>query len=58
VAVSVQATAPGLAHFLTRQAGPHGPEEEFVIVEMVQGVTIGNVTSWSHGVEKGKNCLL
>ena len=41
----IQATADRLAHFVARQAGPHGPEEEFVIVEWVHGVT-GRETSW------------
>jgi hypothetical protein len=36
-AVSVQATSHRLAHFAARQAGTHGPEEEFVIVERVHG---------------------
>ena len=35
-----------LAHFVAGQAGPHGPEEEFVIVERGHGIT-GRTTSWA-----------
>ncbi len=46
LAPGVQALTDGLAHFVARQAGPHGPEEEFVIVERVHGnITRRRVTS-------------
>jgi hypothetical protein len=41
----VQALTAALAHFAAGQAGPHGPEEEFVIVERVHGITGERVKS-------------
>ena len=51
----VQATPDRMAHLGAGQAGPHGPEEEFVIVVGVHSVTGGTVTSWGHSgtCEKG-----
>jgi hypothetical protein len=40
-----RATADSLAHLGAGQAGPHGPEEEFVIVERIHGITGGRLTS-------------
>jgi hypothetical protein len=37
----VEAGADGLAHFVAGQAGAHGPEEEFVIVERGHNITVG-----------------
>ena len=49
-----QATAHSLANFVARQAGTHGPEEEFVVVERVHNITVGRVTNGhKQGVERG-----
>jgi hypothetical protein len=46
------AGADGLAHFVAGHTGAYGPEEEFVIVERIHGITVGRITSWALGVEK------
>ena len=52
----VQTTAHRLTHFVAGQAGSHGPEEEFVIVKRVHGLTGGRVGVGDiPEVEKGGN---
>jgi hypothetical protein len=41
--VSFQATAHRLAHLIARQAGPHGPEEEFVVAKDSHRMVVLNV---------------
>jgi hypothetical protein len=41
----------GLAHFVAGQAGAHGPQEEFVIVERVHAITGERIARWALGVE-------
>jgi hypothetical protein len=47
----VEARADGLAHFVAGQAGAHGPQEEFVIVERVHAITGERIARWALGVE-------
>ena len=46
--VGVQAAPGALAHLGTGQAGLHGLEEEFVIVERVHVVTGGREIGWAY----------
>jgi hypothetical protein len=55
-APGVQAAAHRLAHLVAGEAGTHGPEEEFVIIEWVHSKTVGRVTNGGQaGVESGLN---
>ena len=44
----IQAAPDSLAHLGKGEAGPRGPELEFVIVERVHDITGGSVASWGN----------